>query len=210
MLEKLIILAVGWLLGLLAPVIVEKVKAEREAGAVTAAIKNELNEVAYRMVLAAYNTLMHLGMVDRDFLKWLQDSITLYQGMEPKENIVKSIEVKLSLTPEQLAAITASEAAQGVRSLVLVKFAVPFVDARVSAFHSLAGTVQLQLLSVRADVRLLDDLVDQSRTYFNLTFGKLEEANYATVVENLRGVYMQYAKRCRIAADRIHRLQGVL
>jgi hypothetical protein len=210
MLEKLIILAVGWLLGLLAPVIVEKVKAEREAGAVTAAIKNELNEVAYRMVLTAYNTLMHLGMVDRDFLKWLQDSITLYQGTEPKESIVKSIEMKLSLTPEQFSAITASEAAQGVRSLVLVKFAVPFVDARVSAFHSMTSTVQIQLLSVRADVRLLDDLVDQSRTYFNLTFGKLEEANYATVVENLRGVYMQYAKRCRIAADRIHRLQGVL
>ena len=210
MLEKLIILAVGWLLGLLAPVIVEKVRAEREAGAVAAAIKNELNEVAYRMALAAYNTLMHLGAVDQDFLKWLQDSIILYRGMEPKESIAKSIEMKLSLAPEQLSTITASEAAQGVRSLVLVKFSVPFVDARVSAFHSLAGTVQLQLLSVRADVRLLDDLVDQSRAYFDLTFGKLDEANYATVVENLRGVYMQYAKRCRIAVDRIHRLQGVL
>ena len=208
--EKLIILAVGWLLGLLAPVIVEKIKAEREASAVIAAIKNELNEVAYLMVLAAYNTAMHLGTADRDLLKWVQDSITLYQGLEPKENIAKSIEMKLSLIPEQFAALTASEAAQGVRSLVLVKFAMPFVDARVSAFHSLAGTVQLQLLSVRADVRLLDDLVDQSRTYFNLTFGKLEESNYATVVENLRGVYIQYAKRCRIAADRIHRLQGVL
>jgi len=210
MLEKLIILAVGWLLGLLAPVIVEKVKAERETNAVIAAIKNELNEVAYRLVLAAYNTAMHLGTVDRDFLKWVQDSITLYKGSETKENIAKLIEMKLSLAPEQLTAITASEAAQGIRSLVLVKFAVPFVDARVSAFHSLISIVQVQLLSVRADVRLLDDLVDQSRTYFNLTFGKLEEDNHTAVVENLRGVYVQYAKRCRIAADRIHRLQGIL
>ena len=85
-----------------------------------------------------------------------------------------------------------------------------FVDTRVSTFHLMPSNVQLQLLSIRADVKLIDDLVDQSRTYFQLTFGKLENGNYSIVVENLRGVYDEYLKRCRIAADKIHRLQSVL
>ena len=162
------------------------------------------------MVLAAYNVAMHLGTADRDFLKWVQDSLVLYKGDERKDSIVKSIDMKLSFTPEQLAACITSEAAQGFQAMTLVKFALPFVDARVSAFHSMAGTVQLQLLSARADVRLLDDLVDQSRMYFQLTFGEFKGTNYTIVLENVRGVYDHYMKRCRIAADRIHRLQLVL
>lgn len=210
MLDNLIILVVGWLLGLLAPVIVDAIKNSREVTNTYAAIKSELNEVAYRMVLASYYAAMHLGKVDHELLKWVRDSLVLYQGKEPTENIAKSVEKELSLTPELLAAFNAANAAKGLKALVLVKFAVPFVDARVTAFHSMASTVQIQLLSIRADVRLLDDLVDQSRTYFHLTFGRLEGTNYTIVVENLRGVYCQYMKRCRIAADRIHNLQSVL
>jgi hypothetical protein len=162
------------------------------------------------MVLASYTAAIHLNAADHDFLKWVQDSIVLYQGDEPKTNIVRALEMKLSLLPEQLAAYNASEAAAAAQALNLVKFALPFVDARVSAFHSMASIVQLQLLAARSDVRLIDDLVDQSRTYMHLTFSKLEANNYTTVVENLRDVYIQYMKRCRMAADRVHRIQLAL
>jgi hypothetical protein len=210
MLESLVILVVGWFLGLLAPVISDAIKTKRDVVATYTAMRSELNEVGLRMVLAAYSVAMYLGIADREFLKWVKDSLVLYKGDEPKEEIVKSIEMKLLWPPEQLAAQNVSEAAKGVQAKVLVKFAVPFVDARVSDFHLMDGIVQLQLLLVQADVRMLDDLVDQSRTYFHLTFGQLEGTNYATVTENLRGVYLQYMKRCRIAADRLNRLQAVL
>ena len=210
MFDKLIILVIGWLLGLLAPVIVDAIKNSREVTNTYAAIKSELNEVACRMVLASYYAAQHLGKADHEFLKWVKDSLILYKGNEPTENVAKYVEELLKLKADELDAWNASNAAKGLQALVLVKFAVPFVDARVNAFHSMVSTVQIQLLSIRSDVRLLDDLVDQSRTYFHLTFGKLEGTNYTTVVENLHGVYCQYMKRCRIAADRIHNLQSVL
>jgi hypothetical protein len=210
MVDNLIVLVIGWFLGLLAPAIVDKIKSSREVTNTYAAIKSELNEVAYRMVLASYYAAQHLDKADHEFLKWVKDSLVLYQGNEPTENIAKYVEQLLKLKTEELATWNASNAAKGLKALVLVKFAVPFVDARVTAFHSMASTVQIQLLSIRADVKLLDDLVDQSRTYFHLTFGKLEGTNYTIVVENLRGVYCQYMERCRIAADRIHNLQSAL
>ena len=210
MIDNLIILIIGWFLGLLAPAIVDKIKSSREVANTYAAIKGELNEVAYRLVLASYYAAQHLGKADHEFLKWVKDSLVLYQGNEPTENVAKYVEQLLKLKTDELDAWNASNAVKGLKALVLVKFAVPFVDARVSAFHSMASTVQIQLLSIRADVRLLDDIVDQSRTYLRLTFGKLEGTNYTIVVENLRGVYCQYMERCRIAADRIHNLQSAL
>ena len=210
MVDPVVLLALGWLAGMLSPAVIGAIKEQRESNAVVPAIKSELNEVSYRLVLAAYNVAMHLGTVDRALLEWVRDSLVLYQGTEPKARIAESVVLQLSLPDEQLAAYVAAEGAQGLQALVLVKFAVPFVDARIGAWHSLAPVVRLELQATRADIRLLDDLVDQSRSYFQLTFGKLEEPNYAIVVQNLRGVYMQYKKRCSLAADRMHRLQGFL
>ena len=210
MIDNLIILFFGWLLGLLAPAINDKIKNNRELTNAYATIKSELNEVAFRLVLASFYAAKHLGKADQEFLKWVKDSLVLYQGNERTENVTRLVEQLLKLKTEELAHWNASNAAKELNAMILVKFAVPFVDARVNAFHQMASMVQIQLLSIRSDVRLLDDLVDQSRTYFHLTFDKLKGTNYAIVVENLRGVYSHYMERCRIAAERIHNLQSVL
>jgi hypothetical protein len=210
MLEQLGLLALGWLGGILSPALVEAIKAKRETEAVLAAAKGELNEVAYRLVLASYNVSIHLGSTDRQFLKWVQDSMILYHGGEPKERIAEYIADQLSWTDEALAAHVSNEAAKGVQGLVVPKFSLPFSDARTPSWHSLPASVRLELLAIHTDIRLLNDVVDQTRMYFNLTFTKLEGSNPTTVVENLRGAYDQYGKRCRIAADRMHRLQLAL
>ena len=89
MIDNLIIIVFGWFLGLLAPAIVDKIKSSREVANTYAAIKSELNEVAYRMVLASYHAAQHLGKGDNEFLKWVKDSLVLYQGNEPTQNIAK-------------------------------------------------------------------------------------------------------------------------
>ena len=135
--------------------------------------------------------------------------MVVYHGTEPTENIAKHVDVQLSWTDDQLAVHTASEAAQGVKALTVPKFALPFVDARVPGWLALPPTVRLGLLSIHADIRLINDAVDQSRTYFNLTFTKLD-LNHSTVVNNLRGAYAQYGRRCHLAAERMQRLHALL
>jgi hypothetical protein len=209
MLEQITLLALGWLAGVLSPAVVEAIRSRYEGEAVLGAIKTEINEVAYRLVLAGYNVAMHLGMCDREYLKWVQDSMVLYHGKEPTEQIAEYIAAQLSWTDDALAAHVVKEAATGAKALVLPKFSLPFADARVPAWHAIPAVVRLELLAIQADMRLLADAVDQSRTYFSLTF-TLEGSNHQTAVENLHGAYLQYGKRCRIAADRMHRLHAML
>ena len=71
MIDSLIILVVGWFLGLLAPAIVDKIKISRELTNTYATIKSEINEVAYRLVLASFYAAKHLGKANREFLKWV-------------------------------------------------------------------------------------------------------------------------------------------
>ena len=209
MLENLALLALGCLIGIVTPAIVEAIRSRRETEAVLAAVKSELNEIAYRLVLASYNITMHLGTSDRAYLKWVQDAMILYQGNQPTDSIADYIATQLSLSDSLLAAYVAKEAATGVKALVLPKFCLPFIDARVPSWHAIPAVIRLELLAIHSDIDLLNDVVDQTRTYFSLTF-TLEGRNHATVVENLRGAYLQFGKRCRIAADRMHRLHSML
>jgi len=117
MLEQIALFTLGWLGGVLSPALIEAIKSRRETVAVLDAVKTELNEISYRLVLASYSIEQHLGSADRKFLKWVQKSMAFYYGQEPTETIATYIRTQLSWTDEQLALHVASEASQGVKAL---------------------------------------------------------------------------------------------
>ena len=207
--ESLILLALGWLAGVLSPALIESIRRHREATHVLAAVKNELNEVAFRLVLASYRVQQHFGTADREYLKWVQGSLVLYQGSEPTENIRKFIEVQLSWSDAQLQQHLAAEAGKDEAAMNLPKFTLPYSDARVPGWHHIPPAVRIGLLAVQTDMNLINDAVELSRTYLSLTFQDLG-SNHAPVVKNLQDAYVQYGKRCRIAAQRMHTLHALL
>jgi hypothetical protein len=76
--EKLAFLTLGWLLGLLGPVIVDSIKRKRENTLGRAAILSELTELAGILSVAAYGARMRLGTADRQFLEWLKSTLEQY------------------------------------------------------------------------------------------------------------------------------------
>lgn len=208
--ESLMLLALGWLAGILSPAIIDAIRQRREATSGHAALKSELNEVTYRLALSAHNVSMHLGRTDREHLQWLQTAISCYRGKEPTENITKYITAQLSWSDSTLQDHIAAEAAKEGKALVLPKFFLPFTDARVPVWHSLPSNVRVELLAIQGDLRLLSDAVDLSRVYLNLTFTQLKPGDHARLIENIAGAYEQYGKRCRIAADRMRHIEVAL
>ena len=83
----------------------------------------------------------------------------------------------------------------------------PLLDARVSALWSFHTSCQRQLLEIRRNVAILDDVVDRSRKYFDMTFTKLEGNNYQLVTENLTQTYELYAERAMTIVDQIKSLR---
>lgn len=78
--EKLLLLALGWLLGMLGPVVTEAIKRRRENCQVKVALAAELRQVSYKLALASYLVNIHFGTVDRPYLQWLQRVTAGYNG----------------------------------------------------------------------------------------------------------------------------------
>lgn len=206
--EKLALLALGWLLGMLGPVVTDAIKRRRENLQVIVALAAELRELSYQLALANYVVHMHFGTVTRDYLAWLQGVTRHYTGPSRLETTQPSLAMQLELTDEQLTGAVQRMKANEGTTLVLRKFAVPLLDARVSSLWAFDNRVQVLLLDIRSNIALLNELVDQSRYYSGLTFGKLEAGNYELAVGNLRGSQRQYADRAKILVSKIAELQA--
>ena len=208
--EKLALLALGWLLGMLGPVVTEAIKRRRENGLVKVALAAELRELSYMLAIVNYLVNIHFGTVDRTYLNWLQGATASYVGPNRTETTQPSIEMQLGLPDAQLAALVQTQKANEGTNIVTRKFVVPLLDARVSSLWNLESRVQILLLDIRSSVNLLNELVDQARYYNGLTFGKLEAENYERVVSNLEGCHRQYAERAKRIVGKIEELSTLV
>jgi len=208
--EKLLLLTLGWLLGMLGPVVTEAIKKRRENCQVRLALAAELREVSYKLALANYLVNIHFGTVDRPYLQWLQGVTSNYKGPSLTETTQPSIEMQLGLPEVQLVALVRAQTAEKGKNIVTQKVIVPLLDARVSSLWYLENRVQVLLLDIRSNINLLNELVDQARYYSGLTFGKLEGENYNLVVDNLDGCHRQYAERAKRIVTKIEELSSLL
>ena len=204
--EKLALLTLGWLLGMLGPVVTDAIKKRRENALVKIALDSELREISCMLALASYLVHDHFGTVDRTYLQWFLDVTANYDGPNRLETVQSSIETQLSLTDEQLAALVQARKANKGTNIVVRKFVVPLLDARVSSLWYFENRVQILLLDIRSNINLLNELVDQARYYAGLTFGKLENENYERVVANRDGCHRQYAERAKMIVTKIEEL----
>ena len=205
--DKLAFLALGWLLGLLGPVIVDGIKRRRENTLGRAAILTELTELAGVLSTAAYGARMRLGTADREFLEWLKITLEQYATTPKLQEFIPRLRTQLSWTDDQLSAVAQHMSADEGKGTMLQHYPVPLLDARVSALWSFDTSFQRQLLEIRRNVAILDDVVDRSRKYFDMTFTKLEGNNYQLVTENLTQTYELYAERAVTIVDQIKSLR---
>ena len=209
-LEKLLLLTLGWLLGLLGPVVTDAIRKRRENSRVRFAIFAELREVSYKLALANFLVNTHLGTIDKPYLEWLKCVTENYIGPAVVPSAQQGIEMQLSLAPDQLNALTRRLSTPKGQNIIIPKMHVPLLDARLSALLYLDYDVQVRLLDIRTHIILANELVDQSRYYAGLTFGKLEGENYQLVVGNLEGCLKQYAERSQIIVSKIGELDAVV
>lgn len=205
--DKLAFLTLGWLLGLLGPVIVDAIKRKRENALGRAAILSELTELAGVLSTAAYGARMRLGTVDRQFLEWLKSALEQCATTPKFQEFIPRLRAQLSWTDDQLRAVAQHMSADDGKGTVLQYYPIPLLDARVSALWSFDTSFQRQLLEIRRNFAILDDVVDRSRKYFDMTFTKIEGNNHELVAANLTQTYEVYAERAMIIVDLIKSLK---
>jgi hypothetical protein len=204
--EKLLFLSIGWLLGLLGPVIVDAIRRRRENALGRLAIHAELRDVSHKLALAAQYLYLRKGIADRGHLEWVKRHLEGYPSLSDTGSIMQSVRLQLSWSDDELQAYARTTSNQPGKGITLQKYAVPLLDSRVAALWSFSTTLQRHFLQIRTDIDLLNDIVDRSRHFSDKTFSKLEGNNYQLVIENIEQCNDLYFERSKRVVDQVHNL----
>lgn len=206
--EKLALLLLGWLLGLLAPIVVDEIKRRRENKLGREAIRSELSSLKIKLALCSYTIEEHQGTMTRQSLKWLIKHLSTETADTDAQKICSVLKPYLHATDEQLNQFFLSKKAPAGKSLTLQKYGTPLLDARVSAIWSFDTDTQRALLEIRSALDFNAETVERAKYYNNLTFQKLENGNHSLVVDNIEGCYKQYAAQAKRIIELIEKFQS--
>jgi len=204
--EKLIVLLLGWLLGLLGPAIVDSIRRKRENQLGRVAILNELRDVGRLLVVAAHGVRTKEGKVDREHLQWMKSSLERRDQNKEDADWIERLDKFLEWSDEEIVSRFAYMAMSEGKLTMLQKYPVPLLDSRVAALWSFDTNFQRRLLDIKQRMHRLDDMVERQRKMHDMTFSNLEPQNRHALRENIQQNAAFYAENARKVADLIETL----
>ena len=205
-LKDIVLLVLGWLFGLVGPIVVWKILNQRKAAAAREAVGYELGELKLRMVLAAYALHQDHGKFDRELLIWVRAQISHYRGANETTGLSTAIDSLLAETDEVIEQFAQSgRSPRKGKSIPIARM--PYLESQLSEIHIFSAPDQLGLLQIMEHVSIFNETLKEARDYFDKTLDQsLSEPNRQIVDETLNTKYRHLAERAQIVARKIDEL----
>ena len=201
--EQLLYISFGWLLGLLAPAIVERIRKGYRRSELTVALQAELHELQYKMALCSYKLNSHLALVTDKHLAWLEQVVHDYKGPSPKAGLLNVL-AEYRKVPEKERNQALAKRHDPNVGVGLLQYSIPFVTAHMGdislypvPFQSAVIRIQDQLAMYNQRVTYLQNLHD--KTFDN----SLTELNRSIVISNMEKGYRDLADQAAFIVDAI-------
>lgn len=195
-------LFLGWMLGLLSPVIVRSIEQRRNARATRNAINEELKELAVRLANVYSLIVVRFGDCKREDYKWLL-SVIERCGKESRDpRFEEGLRKQLELNDEGFDAVVATQRAKENEGVGLKKFRAPYLTAKVGDLSLFSEDDQRALLEILANLEIFNEEVDMARYYFDLTYNEaLSKENQDQVRSSVMKSYLNVSARAKIVVD---------
>ena len=118
----------GWLLGLLSQPIVSRIERHYKREDFRKAIFSELKTLGTRLAATCYQIQSHLGMRDKEALRWVKSVYEKHKTDCPK-GVIEAIDKVLQASNEQFSAVADFTKAPKNIYLGLKTFSVPLIDS---------------------------------------------------------------------------------
>jgi hypothetical protein len=188
-------LLLGWLLGLLSPILAERIQKPYKRKELIKSLLSEFNDLQFKMALAAYRLRSHLATVDHKFLAKLEPIFDHYDGPDKDPQATESFKKLKDLPEDQLRDLHVKTRRPG-RGIHLAKQSLPFLSSQVHALSICPIDFQQTILMLKAQLDYFNDEVDVITSYFNKTFDpSITGENRVAVLANLEEGYGKLAQR---------------
>lgn len=203
LLTELLYLLLGWLLGLLSPLVVDGARKRRQTPALYRALMRELQDLRYRLVMSVYLIQQSRGRLTPEILHWAIPLVEKYDGSYRSNAMVSRLRKLVSGPEDELNPTAGQRAADGVDNRLDVLEA-PFLERLVPELDRFSPQVQRILLDIRTQLGFFNRLPEDQRAMLALTWSSsLTESNRRRVERNIQMTYDNVVERARLIVQRI-------
>ncbi|GAH76864.1 unnamed protein product, partial [marine sediment metagenome] len=149
-------LLLGWLLGLISPLLVDEMKKYIKKKVIKTGVLTELKEIKFRLAAIVFSINSKYRMLDRELLNWLRPLIKESEGTYEKK-LLKQIERLVKLDDEQLKAIDEYTKPHTLSAMSFKKYYLPFLDSKISDLSLFDIELQNKILEIRAQVNFFNE-----------------------------------------------------
>lgn len=185
MIEILYILF-GWVLGLVSPIIIQKIQSKRDQKVFLSALKKELNELILRVCMTGYILGQKYGCMDKEYLIYVQRIFEEYEGEERVDNAKKVISILIEADEEIFKSMLVKMRAQEGMALSLKTFPTYLLDSSSQQLANLPLSVQPDIYALKNALHIFNEEISSAKEYFWKTFdSSVNDESHQVVLSEL-------------------------
>ena len=198
----------GWLLGMLSPVIVSRIYRYYKKSDLHSGISKEINHIKERLILTLDSISHKTGSYDRDLIKWLLGS---YEKVEvPNPVILNSYRMQLESSDRELQAMINHQAKPDGTGLSLQKFSLLFVGMHLSDISLFSPNLQVEIFELKNRIEILNSEINLSEKYFFMTFdSSISTENQGIIEVDLINKYRHIESMIKRAVEQIEKINSI-
>lgn len=198
----------GWLLGMLSPVIVSRIYRFYKKSDLHSGISKEINHIKERLILTLDSISHKTGSYDRELIKWLLKN---YEKTEsPIPTILELYRVQLESDDETLQAMIYHQAKPHGIGLSLQKFSLLFVGMHLSEISLFSPDLQVEIFELKNRIEILNSEIALSEKYFFMTFDSTISAENQKLVKiDLVNKYLHVEGMIKRAVEQIEKINSI-
>lgn len=203
--ESILMLLLGWSLGILSPSITNKIQEKKKAKNIKQSILNEADEFRITMAAVLYQIKQRANSIDHELINFLLPIYKKYSGIKQVNNVMHGLEKMQKMDSEQLSKMQQNSGIYD--SLSLKKYDLPYLKTKVHEISVLENEFQRKTLEFLFLLDTFNEKVEESRFFYKLTFdGSISDDNHHIASAELENSYSNVSEQAKLILMKINAL----
>lgn len=182
---------VGWLLGMLSPVIVNRINKKYKKVDLKKGLNRELDETRHRLICTSYLLGQSHGEFNKEYLKRILPMFEDYKGNESNQIHIDTINMLLNLNDNEFLEYVNSKRALEGSSLSLKKISITFTEMNLLELSIFDISFQSLLYELRTRISILNDEIGKVEKFNIMTFDStITDTNHQIITNNIKTKYV--------------------
>ena len=202
--EQILLILFGWFLGLLSPVIIDKIKSTYNKKDFFNALCIELHDLQYRMAVLSFRLGQDYGDLNEKFVSEIKPIIENYQGNEPSKNIIEFLNILTNSNENERNKLIVHMREKRGKSLSLKTYSPSLIESNINILSTLPIELQSKIHEFKNHLNIYNQEAAAVNKYIEMSFdSSISNENHDILINDLAKRYAFIQGVAKRVSDKI-------